>query len=130
MTSTRVLWDHWSMPRPAPTDEELRVSTVYRRLVAAGGGARYAELVRRPHDRAVLSHLVRRGLALKVGHGTYALPAAQPDLVVAARFDAHVDCVSALRLQDVTVLDPRPAPTCSFRVAATTPDGLDASCAG
>jgi len=87
---------------------ELRVTPVYRRLVAAGGAARYDELVRTGADQSPLRHLVRSGLVVRAGHGTYALPSAHGDLVAAARFDAHVDCVSALRLQDVATLHPSP----------------------
>ena len=94
------------MPRRPPTDLDLTESAPYRRLLTAGGAARYAELVRQAADRASLRHLVRRGLVVTPGRATYALPGASADLVRAARFDAHVDCISALRLQDVTVLNP------------------------
>ncbi|MGC5167051.1 endonuclease domain-containing protein [Luteimicrobium sp. DT211] len=83
---------------------------MYRRLLSAGGTARYGELVRTGADQAPLKNLLAEGMLVRAGFGVYVLPTAHPDLIVAARFDAHVDCVSALPLQDVATLH-RPAVT-------------------
>lgn len=98
------------MPRRRPTALELRSSPVYRRLLTSGGAARFGELVRSGTDRAGLRWLVDAGAVVRAGHGTYALPTAHGDLVTATRFDAHVDCASALRLQGVATLH-RPSAT-------------------
>jgi very-short-patch-repair endonuclease len=100
------MWDPWGMPRHRPTVPELQGTPVFRRLLAAGGAARYDELVRTGADQSPLRHLVRSGLVVRVARGTYALPSAHGDLVTAARFDAHVDCISALPLQGVATLYP------------------------
>lgn len=72
----------------------------------AGGAARYRELVRDSTDRTELVNLVRRGVVRRAGRGTYALDPVAPDLVIAARFDALVTCVSAARLHGLPVLEP------------------------
>jgi very-short-patch-repair endonuclease len=66
---------------------------------------RHDELARDGREIAALRKLVRLGKVERVGYGTYALPGTPGALVLAARFRAKVDCVSAVHLHGVAVLE-------------------------
>lgn len=74
--------------------------TTLDRIRHLGGAARFVEIGTSRHH---LARMVARGDLRQIGRGSYALPDAPSALVVAVLANAHLTCVSALRLIDPEV---------------------------
>lgn len=68
-----------------------------RALEDMGGAARRTDLLRAGVPERALRRTVAEGRARLVGHGTYALPWAAPEMGLAALFRAHLGCVTACK---------------------------------
>lgn len=68
---------------------------VIEALTDAHGAARFTELVSAGVRRADLDRCLSAGRVVRAGHGTYALPWAEPAVVLAVRFRATIGCVTA-----------------------------------
>lgn len=88
-----------------PSLRTLESSALLVRLRELGGVAAHHALVRDDSERNTLRNLVRVGLVQRPARATYALPGAPAALVAAARFGGHVDCVSAVALHGIDLID-------------------------
>ncbi|MFS0714423.1 type IV toxin-antitoxin system AbiEi family antitoxin domain-containing protein [Microbacterium sp. 2P01SA-2] len=77
------------------------------RIRAMGGCVRSRWLTSRGVTRLQLARAVERGALVRVRHGVYAAPDAEPAVVEAAAHGGEVCCVSALRRRGVWVLEPQ-----------------------
>ena len=74
------------------------------------GASRWRALVAAGVTDGDLRGAVRRGQVLALGGGTYALPAAAPDAVLAARLGGRLTCISATQRYGLDVLSPPVVP--------------------
>lgn len=70
---------------------------ILRTLEDLGGAARRTDLLHAGVPERSLRRTVAEGRVKLVGHGTYALPWAPPEMGLAARFRAHLGCVTACK---------------------------------
>jgi very-short-patch-repair endonuclease len=70
---------------------------IVRALDELGGAARRTDLLRAGVPERALHRSVAEGRTKRVGHGTYALPWAPPEVGLAALFRAHLGCVTACK---------------------------------
>ncbi|PJI94075.1 DUF559 domain-containing protein [Luteimicrobium subarcticum] len=93
------------MPPRRPTLQTLLSSTVLARLRDLGGAAAHRDLVRDDAERNTLRNLVRAGLVVRAARATYTLPGTHAAVVTAARFGGHVDCVTAVAIHGIELID-------------------------
>lgn len=83
----------------------MDAATIAHHLRALGGIARTSQLCRRGATRAQLARGVDRGTLIRVRHGVYTVPEADPSTRIAAAHGGELCCASALRRHGVWVLE-------------------------